>query len=207
MDRHLSILCNRTIREGLAMADIDIPSVASKIYELLEPLEPTIRKRAIKAALTMLGDDDLDTEPEKRPSKQSENPNRTTIFNSFTQKVQLWMKSNSITESDLEHTFHAENGKVQLIAGELPGKTGKERSINAYLLTGLTQFLETGEAKFDDKVARDVCKEHGCFDQGNHAYNLKGKGNLIGGTKDSGWTLTTPGLKAGAELIKSMVVT
>jgi hypothetical protein len=179
-----SIAYNPTIREGLAMADINIPSIVSKLYELLEPVESTMRKRAIKAALTMLGDDDPDMEPEQRGGRRVERLNNNIGENDFPQKVQIWMKSNSITDDHLQHTFHIEIGKVQLIAGELPGKTGKDRTISAYLLTGLTQFLETGEAKFDDKTARGVCKAHGCFDEGNHSYNLKGKGNLIGGTRE-----------------------
>jgi hypothetical protein len=186
------------------MAKIDIPSVASKLYELLEPLEPPMRKRAVKATLTMLGDDDVDLESENPKGKRTEETDGGADGSDLPRKVQTWMKSHSVSEDHLHHTFHIENGKVELIAGESPGKTGKERTINAYVLAGLTQFLETGETKFDDKGARAVCKSLGCLDESNHAYNLKGKGNLIGGTKDSGWMLTGPGLKAGAELVKSM---
>ena len=85
-----------------------------------------------------------------------------------------------------------------------PGKNGKEKTINAYVLTGVSAFLQTGETKFDDKTARDVCKTMGCFNEGNHAYYLKGRGNVLGGSKDSGWTLTGPGLKLGAELIRNL---
>ena len=44
----------------------------------------------------------------------------------------------------------------------------------------------------------------GCFDGSNHALYMKGKGNVLGGSKDAGWTLTGPGLKAGAELVKKL---
>ena len=54
------------------MAKIDIPSVASKLYELLEPLEPPMRKPAVKATLTMLGDDDVDLESENPKGKRTE---------------------------------------------------------------------------------------------------------------------------------------
>ena len=85
-----------------------------------------------------------------------------------------------------------------------PRKTGKEKTINAYVLTGISAFVHTSEPKFDDKTARDVCRAMGVFSESNHAYYLKGKGNVLGGTKDSGWTLTTPGLKLGAEIVKGL---
>jgi hypothetical protein len=182
------------------MAKLDIPAISSKLYELLEPLEPSIRKRAIKATLTMLGDNDVDLEPDKPKEEEASGSGEGT---GVPLKVRTWMRTNSITEDQLQHTFHIENGQVELIVAELPGKTGKERTVNAYILAGLTQFLETGEPKFDDKSARAVCKSHGCLDESNHAYNLKGKGNMISGTKESGWTLTGPGLKSGADIVKS----
>ena len=44
----------------------------------------------------------------------------------------------------------------------------------------------------------------GFFNEGNHAKYMKEKGNVLGGTKDAGWTLTTPGLKSGAEIVKGL---
>src|SRR5262245_59372781 len=114
------------------------------------------------------------------------------------------MRTYGITSAQLSHVFHLDGGTSEVIASEAPGKNGKEKTINAYVLTGISAFLQSGEAKFDDKTARDVCKLMGCFNEGNHAYYLKGKGNALGGTKDSGWTLTGPGLKSGAELVKAL---
>ena len=33
---------------------------------------------------------------------------------------------------------------------------------------------------------------------------MKKPGNILSGSKDSGWTLTGPGLKAGADLVKAL---
>ena len=38
----------------------DIKNLVSGLYDLLEPVDPANRKKAIKAALTMLGDDAAD---------------------------------------------------------------------------------------------------------------------------------------------------
>jgi hypothetical protein len=114
------------------------------------------------------------------------------------------MKQNGVTEDNLSHVFHIDGGAAEVIAGEAPGKSDKEKTLNAFVLTGLAEFLQTGDPKFDDKAARALCKKLGCFGEGNHATYMKDRGNLLGGSKEGGWTLTGPGLKAGAELIKGM---
>src|SRR5262245_2954866 len=178
----------------------DITSSTTELYNLLEPLDPAQRTKVIKAALTLLGDD-IDIEREKSKTKKDE---QEPGGDGLRAKARTWARTNSITEEQLHHVFHLDGGKVEVIAAEAPGKTGKQKTVNAYILTGLAQFLQTGEAKFDDKTARAVCKAMGCLDESNHAYNLKGKGNALSGSKDSGWTLTGPGLKAGAELVKGL---
>src|SRR5271165_6895200 len=116
---------NPSIRESLAMSNVDIPSVASKLYELLEPIEPPMRKRVIKAALAMLGDDEFDMESENRSAKRTVETNADAEGSDFPPKVQSWMKHHSVTGDQLQHVFHIENGKFDLIAGDVPGKTGK----------------------------------------------------------------------------------
>jgi len=165
----------------------DITSTTTELYNLLEPLDPAQRTKVIKAALTLLGDD-IDIEREKSKTKKDE---QEPGGDGLRAKARTWART------------HLDGGKVEF-AAEAPGKTGKQKTVNAYILTGLAQFLQTGEAKFDDKTARAVCKAMGCLDESNHAYNLKGKGNALSGSKDSGWTLTGPGLKAGAELVKGL---
>ncbi|WFU76281.1 hypothetical protein [Bradyrhizobium sp. CB2312] len=45
----------------------------------------------------------------------------------------------------------------------------KAQAINAYMPTGIAEFLKTGESKFADKVARETCKKLGCYGETNHA--------------------------------------
>lgn len=91
-----------------------------------------------------------------------------------------------------------------MIASEIPGKSDREKTINAYILTGVGHFLATGSTDFADSAARKTCTDAGCYGKGNHATYLKAKGSSFTGTKDSGWKLTSPGLKAGADLIKGI---
>jgi hypothetical protein len=176
----------------------DIPAVTTELYNLLKPLDPSERKRVIKAALAMLGDDPADVET-KKPKNDEPDDDDTAL----PAKAKAWMKRYDVTEEQLGHVFHIDGGS-EVIAAEAPGKSIKQKTINAYVLTGISSLISTGEARFDDKTARKVCKNMGCLSETNHATHIKEKGNVIGGSKDAGWTLTGPGLKAGAELVKGL---
>lgn len=184
------------------MPKSDLPSIATELYKLLEPHEPDIRARAIQAAIVMLGGNtNVTTHQNQFPHDEGEAGGKAS---QMPPKVEAWMRSHGITLEQLEQVFHLYGDVCEVLPSEAPGKNGKEKTINAYILTGIAAFLESGETKFDDKTARGVCRAMGCLNEGNHAYYMKGKGNLLGGTKDSGWMLTGPGLKLGAELIKGL---
>jgi hypothetical protein len=184
------------------MTKPDLPTIATELYKLLEPHEPDVRERAIRAAMVMLGGNLQVTAPYKPLSPEV--PEEDHDGPPLASKVKTWMRSHGITREQLSEVFHLDSAACEVLPSESPGKNGKEKTINAYVLTGVSAFLQTGETKFDDKTARDVCKTMGCFNEGNHAYYLKGRGNVLGGSKDSGWTLTGPGLKLGAELIRNL---
>jgi hypothetical protein len=178
----------------------DIPAVTTNLYKLLQPLQSEERKRVIKAALAMLGDDTsvANQNSERGGDAVDDGDSDLPV------KARQWMKKYDVTQERLNHVFHIENGSTEVIAHEAPGSSMKTMTINAYVLTGISQLLATGEAKFDDERARAVCKSMGCFDKGNHAKFMKEKGNVLSGSKESGWTLTGPGLKSGADLVKGL---
>jgi hypothetical protein len=178
----------------------NLKELVGSLYDLLEPVDPADRKKAIKATMTMLGDAaDL---PLDRGGKSGDADDDGD--SDLPAKARQWMKKYDVTQEHLNHVFHVENGTAEVIAHEAPGSSTKAKTINGYVLTGISQLLAKGEAKFDDKTARAVCKTMGCFNEGNHATYMKEKGNVLGGSKDSGWTLTGPGLKSGADLIKEL---
>ena len=179
----------------------DIPSVATSLYTLLQPLQSEDRKRVIKAALTMLGDDAALGDAGKVVHKEIEQHQSDSTL---PVKVTAWMKKYDITEEQLGHVFHL-GSNHEVIAAEAPGSSSKQQTINAYVLTGISAFLSTGEVSFEDESARKVCKAMGCFNVGNHSAYMRDKGNVLGGSKEAGWTLTGPGLKSGADLIKGLV--
>jgi hypothetical protein len=118
-------------------------------------------------------------------------------------RARSWMSQHGVSAVELQQIFHVADGEVEVIA-TVPGRNKKNQTYNAYVLTGLSQFLATGTPAFTDKAARALCEASGCYDRANHAVHMKEKGNEFTGSKDKGWTLTAPGLKRAAELIKEL---
>ena len=177
----------------------DLKTLVSGLYDLLEPAEPADRKKAIKAAMTMLGDDApvADQKPGKGAGDLADDDDGDN--SEFNAKARTWMSRNKVTAEEIAHVFHVEGETVDVIVDTVPGKNTKAQAINAYMLTGIAEFLKTGESKFTDKVARETCKK---LAETNHSTHMKKPGNVLSGSKESGWTVTGPGMKTAAELIK-----
>jgi hypothetical protein len=175
----------------------NIAEAATKIVDLLTPFESDERHRAVQAALTLLG--------ESSAGLRKADPTVDSIGDkTLPTRAQTWMRQSGLIREQLEHVFQIDDDVVELIAAAVPGKTDKERTLNVYVLTGVARLLATGDASFDDKTARQACKNLGCFNETNHSSYMKDKGNKIAGSKDTGWKLTAPGLVHGATLVKEV---
>lgn len=174
--------------------------VVGSVVEQLTPLSSEERLRVIQAVLALLGE-----KPATPLSQHLGDPKavrEAAEVSGFPPRVGTWMRQNQILPEQLENVFHKSEDGFDLIASEIPGKTNREKVRNAYVLLGLARFLYSGEGKFDDKPARALCERYGFFDSTNHMKYMKG--SEFAGTKDKGWTLTAPGLKRGAALIKEI---
>jgi hypothetical protein len=181
----------------------DLKTLVAGLYDLLEPADPADRKKAIRAALTMLGDDTSVANQKSDKGAGTDDEDADDGDNSdLNAKARTWMSRNKVTTEELAHVFHIDGETVDIIVDTVPGKNQKEQAINAYMLTGVAEFLKTGESKFTDKVARETCKRLGCYAETNHATHLKKPGNVLSGSKENGWTVTGPGMKSAAELVK-----
>lgn len=169
--------------------------IVAMIVDLLTPLSSEERRRVISASLTLLGETSIADDTKKIEDVETVNT---------TGKAKTWQKQNNITANQLGQVFHIDNGKVEVIVGEMPGKNKKEKTLNAYVLAGIAQMLLSGAAKFTDKEARALCSSAGCYDAANHAVTLKAKGNWFTGSKEKGWVLTAPGLKHAATIVKTL---
>lgn len=185
-----------------------ITDVTAKVIKLLGPLSSGERQKVIQASLTLLGEQ----------GDASSSSNRGLGFGNgiemgatkaghitpgISPRAATWLRQNGITTDQLETVFDIADGGAGLIA-ELQGKSSKENTLNAYVLYGIAKFLPSGDVSFDDKAARALCVSLGCYNSANHAVYMNAKGNLFTGSKDKGWKLTAPGLKRGAELIKTL---
>jgi hypothetical protein len=173
--------------------------IVAKIVEMLTPFSSDDRHRIIRAALTLIGEN-----PVSAAQEHHEDSGAGGETDKLPPRARTWVKQNEIRLEDLEQVFHFGEGNVEVVASEIPGKNNKEKTHNAYVLVGIAKLLATGDPSFDDKSARALCKSSGCYSDTNHATYLKNKGNRITGTKDQGWTLTAPGLKHGAALVKEL---
>lgn len=171
----------------------------SKIVAILEPLPSDERGRVMHAAMTLLGEAPMRT---ASLGGMGASIDDVTAPTDLSPRARAWMKQNGIISEEIQQVFHVADGAADILVHS-PGKNKKEQTLNMYVLTGISKLLATGEPVFDDKTAREHCRSAGCYDAGNHSFYLKGKGNLFTSTKDK-WTLTSPGLKRGAEIIKEL---
>jgi hypothetical protein len=165
------------------------------MIELLTPLSSEDRQRLVGATLTFLGENSA-------ISKRADGSEDAVDEGSLPPRASTWRKQNGLSMEQINQVFHIIGDKVEVL--EVPGASNKEKTINAYVLAGLGRYLVSGDPRFDDKFARDVCSTAGCYDGTNHSTILKTRGNLFTGDKGAGWTLTSPGLKQAADLVKAL---
>ncbi len=184
-----------------------ITEITTKVVKMLTPLDSEQRQKVIQASLTLLGEASIAS----GTSGGSRSPDGTggTVgaphgISGLSAKANAWVKRNGITLEQLEEVFDIAGGVMGVIASHIPGKNKKEKTLNAYVIQGVSRLLASGEGNFDDKAARALCENLGCYDSSNHAVYLNAKSNALTGSKDSGWRLTAPGLNRGAELVKEM---
>jgi len=102
----------------------------------------------------------------------------------------------------LDQVFHL-SGDGTFDIRDVPGSSKRDRTLNAYILTGLGTFLTTGQQGFDSSTAREFCEKLGCFDKSNHSTYLKNyRGSDFSCSSTKVYTLTPVGLKSAAFLVK-----
>lgn len=171
-----------------------------KVLAALQGLEPDVQERVMRWTVDKLK---LNASLLFQRS-QLEPVTAPTSSNALPSSINVWMNQNGLTDNDLESVFHFSGSNISLVVAQPPGASGREKTINCYILAGLTALLRSGEALFTDKEARDLCSALGCFNTNHHANYLGSRGNEFVGSKEKGWTLTAPGKKRAAELVKEI---
>jgi len=178
-----------------------IAELVGKTVALLEPLESDERQKVIKAVLTILEEPSMP--PTGNGGGGAHTSGKTGQGSSVTSpRSKTWMQQNGLTTEQIEQVFDLATGEV--IASEVPGKSDKEKTYNAYVLLGVGRLLASGDSSFDDKSARKFCESLGCYNSANHSNYIAEKPNVLIGTKEKGWKVTAPGLGRGADIVKEL---
>jgi hypothetical protein len=187
------------------MSKLNIGEATVKLVDLLGAFSPDERHRIIEAARILMGDTEF------QPVAPNRSSNGAGDFQNASSplpaRANSWLKQHEIEFERLEQIFHIDGDRIDIIAASIPGKSTKEQTLNSYILTGLAEFLRTGDASFQDKAARQTCKSLGCLNETNHASYIKDRGNKLTGSKEQGWKLTAPGLAHAAQLVKDLTPT
>jgi hypothetical protein len=166
-------------------------AVTSIVKELSE-FTSDERHRIVQASLMLLGEASV-------PQRTSTGADgEEAEDNGLPAKARSWMKQHNLTLEQLNQVFHFGDNGIDIIAS-IPGATKKQQVQNAYVLLGVARLLASGETKFDDMSARELCESGGFFDHTNHMKAMKG--SEFTGSREKGWVLTAPGLKHGASLV------
>jgi hypothetical protein len=173
-----------------------------KLVEVLTPLSPEDRHRAISATMVLFGQPTPTGNPTLAKAQIREE--HTLTEDGISAKASAWMKKYGITREQLDHVFSIEADSVDVIAARMPATGKRQQTVQAYVICGLKAFIKTGEPAFTDTEGRDLCNKVGCYDVANHSNYRKAFGNLLSGTKDSGWKLTNPGLNEAAKFVKQL---
>lgn len=174
--------------------------VVGAVVKELSPLGAAERQRVIRAALALLGDEIIE---QPSPMSVSSSSSLSERDDEAPPRARMWMRQNGISQENILQVFHSGPEGVEIIAPEIPGSNNREKVRNAYVLVGIAKLFAGEDAHFDDLTARSLCERFGFYDPTNHSKYVKG-GNEFVGAKEKGWTVTAPGLKQGAALVKQL---
>jgi hypothetical protein len=173
-----------------------LAQAVANIVQELENFSSEDRHRIVSASMTLLGEAPTRLVPEGENTEP-----RHDQSGGLPAKARNWMKQHGLTLEQINQVFHFGDEGPKIIA-PIPGANRREQVRSAYILCGIGSLLTTGETKFDDKVARDVCELGGFFDSTNHMKYMKG--SEFTGSREKGWVLTAPGIKFGAYLVAQL---
>lgn len=117
-----------------------------------------------------------------------------------------WMSRNGINSNDLGLLFSLGIDEIDLVSKAVPGKSKRQKMRSVMLLKGIAAYLGTGAARISHEQFKEACEHYDATDLANFASNLKRMASEVGGTKESGYTLTARGLSAATDLVKSLLV-
>ncbi|MDO9561697.1 MAG: hypothetical protein Q7J60_08760 [Bradyrhizobium sp.] len=191
------------------------------VYLALKPLDPPAQLRVLRYSAEMLGvkfeipvaGGRVTTDQEEYPSNDSaagvstpdaQASEDTEGINAVALK---WMRRSSLNPKSLQALFSLGIDEIDLVAKSVPGNSKRERMRNVLLLKAIAAYLGTGAARVTYEQLKEAALHYNAYDAANFAANIKSFVSEVGGTKESGFTLTARGLTAATDLIREMLAT
>jgi hypothetical protein len=198
------------------------PEVAAinAVLLALKNLEPTIQQNVIDYAIRRfnlpfgplqqpaqyaLPREAISTEPGVELSRTAENYPSDNGLDGISPVARKWISRSGLSTGDLSKLFSLGIDEIDLVAKRVPGDNKKDRMRSVTLLKGIASYLGTGVARVTHEQVKEACLHYDAYDSANFATHLKKFAAEVGGTKESGYTLTPRGLSAATELVKEML--
>jgi hypothetical protein len=119
--------------------------------------------------------------------------------------AQKWMKRNGLSSSQLSSLFSLGIDDIDLVSNSVPGKDIKQRLRSVVLLKAVASYLSSGAARLDSKKLKEAASHYKADAGGNFTTYMASMASEVSGTAATGYTLTSRGLTAATELIKSLL--
>jgi|CXWL01.1.fsa_nt_gi hypothetical protein len=199
------------------------PEVAAinAVLTALKDLEPTIQQNVIEYIIRRFnlrvsgsqepGDYALPREPlatlhsSREPSRAPEERPTEDGLEGVSPVARKWISRVGLSVGDLSKLFSLGIDEIDLVARKVPGNNKKDRMRSVILLKGVAAYLGSGVARVSHEHVKEACLHYDAFDSANFATHLKKFAAEVGGTKESGYTLTARGLSAATDLVKEVL--
>jgi len=189
---------------GNTMSEADTTDPLVSIIASLKPLTSEERRRTVDAAMLYLGESSGAIPPMLNPANVQKA--KDAVGGGYPDAVRKWASDNEISNVELDRVYDFKDDG-SFVIHDAPGRSKKDKTLNAYILAGVGKFLTTNDRAFDDKLARGFCEVIGCYDSPNHAKYLAEKGAEFSGDKSKGYSLSNVGLRRAAALVKELAST
>lgn len=194
----------------------------SAVFEALRPLDSASQRWILRSIIDRFGLGkliDSGTEPDiqtgvstviETSEAQMERPAVTaapakTDTSGISPVAQKWIVRSGLDASKLSTIYSLDFDEIDLVSQSVPGTSARERMKNVLLLKCIASYLATGAARVPHDKAKEACIHYNAYDANNFAWYLKAFSREIGGTKESGYTLTPAGMTAATALIQRMI--
>jgi hypothetical protein len=189
------------------------------VYLALKALDSAAQLGVLRYSAEMLGlKFEIPSAGDRRSSDYEENQTSDSGANASISDTQTsedveginavalkWMRRSNLNPKNLQKLFSLGIDEIDLVAKSVPGNSKRERMRHVLLLKAIAAYLGTGAARVTYEQLKEAALHYSAYDATNFAAHIRSFAPDVGGTKESGYTLTARGLTAATDLIREML--